>query len=219
MFTGLVEEVGILNHLTPIGNDQAEISIACKKIQGDLALGDSVAVEGVCLTITRFSENEVVMELSTETVRKTIFGNKKLGDLLNLERALQVGGRLGGHIVQGHVDSLGSLANVHKQGKFYEISFNYPKEIRKYLVNKGSITINGISLTIASLEETSFTVAIIPHTFQGTSLKGLKAGDPIHLETDVLAKYVENLLLYGSKEDDQKPESKITAQFLQDKGW
>ncbi len=217
MFTGIIEEIGTVKSLSTIGADQLELCIGCKLIQGDLKIGDSVAIDGVCLTVVRFNETEGVFELSSETFKNTLFSNKNTGDRVNLERALRLGDRLGGHIVQGHVDSCARLLAIHKAGEFYEIDFSLDQEVKRYVVHKGSIAVNGISLTIASLEEDRFRVAIIPHTFHETSLSNLVVSDEVHIETDMIGRYIERLLPYQNQ--DKTEVSRITPEFLSEHGF
>ncbi len=217
MFTGIIEEVGIVKSLSIIGTNQLELSVGCQLIQGDLKLGDSVAINGVCLTVTRFSKNQVWFDLSSETLSKTTFSEKHSGNKVNLERALKLGDRLGGHIVQGHVDSCSRVLNIKEMGSFYELDFSLPIDIQKYVIPKGSITINGISLTIALLEKEMFRVAIIPHTFQQTTLSDLKIGDDVHIETDVIAKYIERLLPF--QDMNQNRQGNISVDFLKKHGF
>src|SRR3989339_64039 len=142
MFTGLIETVGKLSGIKVIGPAQRELTVATHHLQDDLKLGDSVAIDGVCLTVTRFDSSSVAFELSEETLKKTLFGQKKLGSKLNLERALRLGDRLGGHLVQGHVDGQAKLIKVEKSGEFYRLSFSYPPEVARYLIDKGSVALN-----------------------------------------------------------------------------
>lgn len=215
MFTGLIEEVGRLEALKPIGPEQMELTLHCEKIQSDLNLGDSVAVDGICLTVVRFDGQSAAFELSRETVEHSLFKHRKTGSRLNLERALRLGDRLGGHLVQGHVDGLGTCDQVTKEGEFYRLGFTFPQEIARYFIAKGSVAINGISLTLASLEPKRFEVAIIPHSFEETNLSDLKPGVAVHLETDLIGRYVERLIGFRS----EGPESKLTEGFLKEHGF
>jgi riboflavin synthase len=215
MFTGIVEEVGTINSLKVIGADQSELTVDCSVIQSDMKRGDSVAVEGVCLTVIRFDAAHVVFEISSETVKKTLFSQKRSGQRVNLERALMLTDRLGGHMVQGHVDGCARVLNIKRLGNFYELEFDLPRDIDRYFVDKGSVCINGISLTIASLGNDRFSVAIIPHTYQQTTLSDLNVSDTVHIETDVLARYVERLLPFAKKTE----ESKISPEFLREHGF
>ena len=217
MFTGIIEEVGTVKSLAALGAEQLELAVSCRLIQGDLKIGDSVAIDGVCLTVVRFSPAMCVFELSRETMQHTLFSNRKTGDRVNLERALRLGDRLGGHIVQGHVDARAALLAVHKAGEFYELEFSLDQEIKKYVIHKGSIAVNGISLTIASLEEDRFSVAIIPHTFQETSLSNLSVSDKVHIETDMIGRYIDRLVTH--QESNSPSEPKLTPDFLREHGF
>ena len=217
MFTGIIEEIGVVKSLSSIGAHQLELHIGCQLIQGDLKIGDSVSIDGVCLTAVRFDASESVFELSEETLRNTLFEKKRTGDRVNLERALRLGDRLGGHIVQGHVDSCSKTLAIQKAGDFYEIDFSLDPEVKKYIVHKGSIAINGISLTVAFLEENRFRVAVIPHTFHQTSLSDLDISSEVHIETDMISRYIERLLPYQNQDGPQP--SKITPGFLREHGF
>lgn len=217
MFTGIIEEIGIIKALSSIGKNQLELHIGCQLIQQDLKIGDSIAIDGVCLTVVRFDPSESVFELSEETLKNTLFSKKRTGDRVNLERALRLGDRLGGHIVQGHVDSYSKTLAIHRVGEFYEISFSLEPEVKRFVVPKGSISINGISLTVASLEEDRFQVAVIPHTFHQTSLSDLDVSDKVHIETDLIGRYIERLLPYQNHEDTEP--SKVTLGFLHKHGF
>ncbi len=212
MFTGIIEETGRVKSLTPKTNG-AEVIITCSKVLEDATIGDSIAINGVCQTVIHFSSNEFSAEISDETLRITTLGSLKSGDVVNLERALTLSSRLGGHIVSGHVDCRGKFINIDKLSDFYNLEFEIPEEQEKYVVYKGSITINGISLTIANINRNVVKVAIIPHTFNNTNLKDLKIGDEVNIETDILGKYVEKFL---SAKDNNKG---ISMDFLQENGF
>lgn len=184
-------------------------------MQEGMKLGDSLAVDGICLTVVAFDLNRVDLEVSGETMEQSLFAKMKKGRAVNLERALRLGDRLGGHIVQGHVDARARLLKVLEEGEFYRLSFTIPSEIAPYLVNKGSIAINGISLTLASRLEDRFEVAVIPHTYLHTNLAQLAPGEEVHLESDVMARYIESLVQpYG-----EGKKSKVTLEFLQEHGF
>jgi riboflavin synthase len=191
MFTGIVEETG-----TILALGDTEIAVAARKILADLALGDSISVDGICLTVTRFDAQSFSADLSAETVRRTTLKDRRVGDPVNLESALRAGGKLGGHFVSGHIDGVGRCVAVEKRGDSWEMDFEAPPEVARYLVEKGSIALNGISLTVAGCNARGdrFRVAIIPHSFDGTTLAGLQPGDAVNLEADLLGKYVEKLL-------------------------
>ncbi len=208
MFTGIVEETG-----TIIAIGANSITIECQKILEDVKLGDSIMVNGVCQTVIDFGENFFRANLSQETLNITTFSDSKQGDIVNLERALTLNTRLGGHLVSGHTDCKGQLISVQKNNQFYDMTFEIPAEFAKYIAYKGSITVNGISLTIAEINNNTVKVAVIPHTFENTNLKTLKNGDFVNIETDILAKYVEKML----SANDNK--SKINMKFLAENGF
>lgn len=212
MFTGIVEEIGIVKSLEFKANG-AKIVIGCQKVVEDVKIGDSIAIDGVCQTVIASNSSEFSAEISDETLKVTTFGNLKSGNTVNLERALTLSSRLGGHIVSGHVDCMGKFINIEKLSDFYNLQFEIPEEQEKYVVYKGSITINGVSLTVANIVDNIVSVAIIPHTYNNTSLKDLKLGQDINIETDILGKYVEKFL---SAKDNKKG---ISMNFLQENGF
>lgn len=212
MFTGIVEEIGIVKSLEFKANG-AKIVIGCQKVVEDVKIGDSIAIDGVCQTVIAFNSSEFSAEISDETLKVTTLGNLKSGNTVNLERALTLSSRLGGHIVSGHVDCMGKFINIEKLSDFYNLQFEIPEEQEKYVVYKGSITINGVSLTVANIVDNIVSVAIIPHTYNHTSLKDLKLGQDVNIETDILGKYVEKFL---SAKDNKKG---ISMNFLQENGF
>jgi riboflavin synthase len=187
MFTGIVEALG-----TVLGVSPARLEVD-SPFQ-DLTVGESIAVNGVCLTVAARAEGPFVASISEETARRTSLGDLSVGDPVNLERAMVAGGRFGGHIVQGHVDGVGMVGEVRDLAGSVEMSFEPPVELERYLVVKGSVTVEGVSLTVASLENGHFSVSLIPHTLASTTLGRRRPGDRVNLEVDVLAKYVERLL-------------------------
>lgn len=217
MFTGIIEEVGIIQELR-ILSEGAAITVAAREIPPGLKIGDSVAVNGVCLTATRIWPESFICDISAETLRRSNLRQGKPGSKVNLERSLMAGGRLGGHFVQGHVDDVGRFLGKVPSGEGYEISFSFPRTLERYLVYKGSIAVNGISLTISALGKDSFTVSVIPHTFSSTNLSQLMTGDPINLEVDILGKYFERYFQLGLA---QSPESqpKLTMEYLKGQGF
>lgn len=217
MFTGIIEEIGIIQELR-IVSEGAAITVSCKIIAPDLKIGDSVAVNGVCLTATHIGSDFFVCDISAETMRRSSLRHARSGAKVNLERSLMAGGRLGGHFVLGHVDDLGRLIAKTSSGEGYEMSFDFPKALERYLVYKGSIAVNGISLTISSLRTEAFSVSVIPHTFATTNLNQLSIGDPVNLEADILGKYFERYFQLGLA-SNQKSESKITAEYLINQGF
>jgi riboflavin synthase len=193
MFTGIIESIGKVAAVEREG-EAIRLTIAAGKIAEDVALGDSVAVNGVCLTVTAFQPPHVSFEAVSETMRKTSLGTLKVGDGVNLERALSVGGRLGGHIVQGHVDGTGRIASIRPVGNSWVIYVDAAPELMRYIVTKGSVAVDGISLTVAEAEDRTFALSIIPHTWEHTTLRDKRAGDLVNVECDILGKYVEKLL-------------------------
>ena len=187
MFTGIVEEVGRV-----ISAGMPRVEIACAL--AGLAPGDSVAVDGVCLTVTELREGSFAAELSEETLARTSLGRLAAGSTVNLERPVTAMGRLGGHVVQGHVDGTGTIRRIDPKAASVEMWFEPPPGLRRYLVQKGSVAVDGVSLTVADMEDGAFSVALIPHTLRATTLGGKAAGDVVNLEVDILAKYVESLL-------------------------
>ena len=214
MFTGIVEETGTIKSFNVLLNG-AKLEVECKKILSDINIGDSICVNGVCQTVIEYTDSSFTVMLSDETLNITNFSSVEQGDYVNLERALTLNTRLGGHIVSGHIDCIGKLISVEKLSDFYNLRFEIPLEMTKYVVYKGSITINGISLTVAEIQNNIFTVAVIPHTYQNTGLKYLKHGDSVNIETDILAKYVEKLLGLN----DNKTNSNISMEFLKENGF
>jgi riboflavin synthase len=197
MFTGLVETLGSITSLKNIGNG-IRLSLQ-PSTSFELNTGDSVSVNGVCLTVTKH-DSAVSFDVSPETMKSTNLGELKVSDKVNLERALRLSDRLGGHIVTGHVDDVGKIINKKPVGEYTFYTFEAPSEILKYTVKKGSIAVDGISLTVIELDNRSFSVAIIPHTLTATNLGSKGIGDKVNLEVDIMGKYVEKLL--GKKDSD-----------------
>jgi riboflavin synthase len=194
MFTGIIEETGEIVEIRDTG-DFRTIHVRGKSVFDDLRLGSSVAVNGVCLTVRSIQADTFSAEMSRETLVRTSLGGLGKGAVVNLERPMRGDARFGGHIVQGHVDGVGRIRRFDRQGDAWTLEIEYPEGGSRYIVEKGSIAVDGISLTVAALEGFSvFSVAIIPHTFENTNLKAATAGSPVNLEFDVLAKYVENLI-------------------------
>ena len=187
MFTGLIEEEGKIKKVLTLGQAKriyVETSLSLK-------IGDSIAVDGVCLTVEEIKNKQVQLFLSKETLNRTKFKtNLKTGQYVNLERALTPSTLLGGHLVSGHVDTTGTVKSIKKEGENYLFTFSFPREYEKYIVEKGSIAVDGVSLTVASVKPGQFTVQIIPHTFNLTTIKRMKPGDTVNLEFDMIGKYV-----------------------------
>ena len=193
MFTGIVRERGRLAAIEG-GADGVRLRITAPQTAAQTAVGDSVAINGVCLTATSVTDGELAFDAVAETLRRTSLGRLEPGSEVNLEPALRAGEPLGGHIVQGHVDGVGRVRSLEPAGDGAELTVEAAPELLRYCVEKGSITVDGVSLTVASLSEEAFTIALIPHTLAETTLSRLVPGDEVNLEVDVLAKYVERLL-------------------------
>jgi riboflavin synthase len=192
MFTGLVEATGTIVKIEELG-DQSRFTIAIP-FADELALGDSVATNGCCLTVAEFTDEGVAFDLLAQTLKVTSLGELKVSSVVNLERALRPSDRLGGHFVQGHVDDTGEIADLSKHGQDHRFEVSLPASIHKYCIPKGSLAIDGISLTIAELTDSSAVFWITPHTFEHTHLRARTAGSKVNLEADLLAKYTEKLL-------------------------
>ena len=196
MFTGIIEELGRIAAFEK-HSDGAKIKIAASLVTKETNEGDSISVNGVCLTALDIKPDGFTADVSQETLDKSTLERLKTGTKVNLERAVTPSTRLGGHIVQGHVDSRGKFVSARQNGDFWTVRVAFPKEIGQYLVYKGSISVEGISLTIAELGADYFEIAVIPKTWELTNLSTLRPGDEVNLEADVIAKYVERILLYG----------------------
>ena len=215
MFTGIVEEVGTVRTVQRTGT-YSFIEIQAKKVLEDVHLGDSIAVNGVCLTVTSFTSDSFRADVMNETLSRSSLGTLKNGSPVDLERAMAAGGRFGGHIVSGHIDGTGTITDIKKDGIAHWYTVSAPAEILRYIVEKGSIAIDGISLTVAKVTETSFSVSIIPHTAAETVLSYKKPGDIVNLENDIIGKYIEKLMQPAPAE---KTESGITMEFLAKNGF
>jgi len=200
MFTGIIEELGSIASLETHSGG-AKIKIACSIATEGGSDGDSIAVNGVCLTALDVTPNSFTADVSQETLDRSTLGRLKISSPVNLERAVTPSTRLGGHIVQGHVDARGTFLSADESGGFWTVRIGYPKEIGQYLVYKGSVAVEGISLTIAKLEADGFNIAVIPKTWELTNLSSLRPGDAVNLEADVIAKYVERIMTYGKTSD------------------
>ena len=199
MFTGIIEELGRVRKVEKRGED-ARIEIEARTVTEGSSDGDSIAVNGVCLTALEVKPESFAADVSKETLFRSTLGNLKPGLPVNLERAVTPTTRLGGHIVQGHVDARGTFLGSENHGDSWTFRFAYPKEIARYLVFKGSVAVEGISLTIAGLTDDYFEIAVIPKTWEVTNFSQLKTGDEVNLEVDVIAKYVERILSLSSLE-------------------
>lgn len=216
MFTGIVEEIGHIEAIEK-GNRSAKLVITANKILQDIQLGDSIAVNGICLTACRISKSNFTADVMAETMNRSNLGNLKKGSAVNLERAMPANGRFGGHIVSGHVDGTGTIIDFKKDENAVWVTIKAGTNLLKYIVEKGSIAIDGISLTVAYVDDSCFKVSIIPHTADETILLHKKTGDTVNLECDVIGKYVEKLLYYNKQE--QTEQKGITLEFLQQNGF
>lgn len=208
MFTGIIEEIGKIDSITRKGNSLS-LRIKAEKIMSDISIGDSIAVNGICLTVTEFTRDGFCLDSMRETLEKTSLKNSKVGDLVNLERAMTANGRFGGHIVTGHIDGVGKIVEIKKDeiATWYSIESN--KKIMQYIIEKGSIAIDGVSLTIVDFTKDSFRVSVIPHTFKETILSNKKIGSIVNLENDCVGKYIERILNINKEQ-----ESNISREFL-----
>ena len=198
MFTGIVEEVGVVAKIS--GN---AMTVRASKVTGDLKLGDSIAVNGACLTAVSCGRNEFSVDLTPETMRRTSLGQLSVGRPVNLERALLASDRMGGHIVQGHIDGTGRVMSTKPEGDSIIFRIRVPKRLNRYIVEKGFVAVDGISLTVVKRGASSFTLAVIPYTLNNTNLASLSVGDRVNLEADILAKYIESLLDRSSGAGDK----------------
>lgn len=212
MFTGIVEEIGTVKKIAR--GQKAYLEIQADKIFSDIHIGDSIAVNGVCLTVTGFSGKIFTADVMNETFSRSSLGSLKTGSHVNLERAMSANGRFGGHIVSGHIDGTGKITNIKKDGNAVWYKISADENIIKYTVEKGSIAIDGISLTVARVEKDNFSVSIIPHTSEETILSEKKTGDTVNLENDIIGKYVERFLNF-----DKTGKSNITMDFLSKYGF
>ncbi|MCK5052561.1 MAG: riboflavin synthase [Candidatus Cloacimonetes bacterium] len=213
MFTGIIEEIGKISEIKKTGKDNS-LTISCTSIIKDMKLGDSIAVNGICLTVSRFDIMSFTADVMPITFQKSNLKNCRNGEFINLERALQLKSRLGGHLVSGHIDGIGKITSITKHENATRIKIQIDPEQRKYFIVEGSICIDGISLTIAELEQDHLTVSIIPETMRNTILQYKKSGDTVNIESDLLGKYLYNFLQY-----EGKVKSNISIQFLAEHGY
>lgn len=215
MFTGIVEEVGKIKKIER-NTVSAKLSIEADKVLQEVKEGDSIAVNGICLTVTSFTKNSFTADVMHETMNRTTLGKLKENSPVNLERALSVMGRFGGHMVSGHIDGRGKIVGIEKDDNAVLFTIETTEKILRYIVEKGSIAINGISLTVARVDRKNFTVSVIPHTLRVTSLGSFQKGDEVNLENDIVGKYIEKLLGLSCPE---KKESTLTMDFLIKNGY
>jgi riboflavin synthase len=219
MFTGIIEELGRVRSLEKRG-EGVRIRVEARVVAEGTREGDSIAVNGVCLTALGVEEGSFAADGSRETLQRSTLGSLRAGSFVNLERAVTPATRLGGHIVQGHVDARGRFLAAESHGGSWTVRVGYPREIARYLVFKGSVAVEGISLTVAALAEEHFEIAVIPKTWAVTNLSHLRPGDEVNLEADIIAKYVERILSFGRSGDDEKAQiSGLTLERLSDLGY
>jgi len=212
MFTGIIEEIGTVKSVTKQAFG-ASLTINCQKVLEDTKTGDSICVNGVCETVVNIASDTFSVDISPQTLNVTNLCNLKPGDSVNLERALTLNSRLGGHLVTGHTDCRGKLAAVQNLDEFNNLTFELPEEYSKYVATRSSVSVDGVSLTVAQTAGNNFTTAIIPHTYENTTLRYLKPGDCVNIETDILAKYVEKI---SCAKDNNKG---INVEFLEENGF
>ena len=218
MFTGIIEAVGHIETLTPKGDDiRLKVNVG-KLDMSDVALGDSIATNGVCLTVVDFADDFYCADVSPETIKRTGFADYAAGGKVNLEKAMQANARLGGHIVSGHVDGLGEVVSITPIERWLEIWIKAPDSLAKYLAEKGSITVDGVSLTVNEVDGAKFMLTLIPHTLQETIIGTYKVGTKVNLEVDLIARYLERLML-GEKAAESGVKSDISMEFLAKHGY
>ncbi len=220
MFTGIIEEIGTVKHMTS-GGISGQIAIKASKVLEGTKIGDSIAVNGICLTVVSLQPDGFTADVMAETVRRTGLKHVRSGDRVNLERAMAAGGRFGGHIVSGHIDGTGTVQSLVREENAVWVSISAAPGILKYIVEKGSIAIDGISLTVAYTDDRVFKVSIIPHTGQETTLLSRSPGDTVNLENDIIGKYVEKLMrpYAAAQSEETAEESGITLEFLMENGF
>ena len=216
MFTGIIEEIGQVRHVVS-SRTSGEISLQAGRVLEGTRPGDSIAVNGVCLTAAKILPDGFVADVMPETLRRTNLGMLSPGSSVNLERSMAADGRFGGHIVTGHIDGTGTIRAARREENAVWITVDAPRHILDLIVEKGSVAIDGVSLTAAELTEHNFSVSLIPHTGERTILLSKKAGDPVNLENDVIGKYIQKLITVSAPA--RKPESRITEAFLQEHGF
>lgn len=193
MFSGIIETTGKITKIEQTA-DGAKLTLTSNLPSAELNLGESICINGACMTVTAIGETELSFDVSVESLRRTNLGDLQLGSLVNLERSLRLSDRLSGHIVSGHVDGVGRIQSVQPEGDSFLYTFELPRELSRYLVEKGSVAVDGISLTVFRCQPTSFTCAIIPHTYQVTTLHTKNPGDKVNLECDMQGKYIEKFV-------------------------
>ena len=214
MFTGIIEELGTIRTIAT-AREGARVEVAARAVLADARLGDSIAVNGVCLTVVELARDGFAADVSAETLRRTSLKQARSGTRVNLERPLTPSTRLGGHIVQGHVDGTGQFLDARASGDGWVVRVGFPAELARYLVEKGSVAVDGISLTVAALDEAWFEIAVIPHTWNVTNLSSLERGAAVNLEVDIIAKYVERMMRLAPADSS----GALTIEKLQELGY
>lgn len=218
MFTGIVEEIGIVRGVAS-GQNNGSIDIGASLVLEGTKIGDSIAVNGVCLTVTIIKEDGFTADVMPETFRRSNLGTLRSGDSVDLERAMAADGRFGGHIVSGHIDGVGTITKKYQEGLATNVTISAPPGILRHIVEKGSIAIDGISLTVAAVGEADFQVSVIPHTGSATTLLRQQVGDTVNLECDMIGKYVEKLLGLSAPAEEKTKSNAMTADFLAEHGF
>jgi len=213
MFTGIVEEMGRVERITGAGK-ALQVMINCSTVLEDVHLGDSIAVNGICLTVTAFNKSSFAADIMPETYRSTSLAKIKNGSKVNLERALPLGGRLGGHLVSGHIDGTGVIIGKREEDNALWLDIQASQDIMKYMILKGSVCLDGTSLTVSAISDSSFSVSLIPHTAKTTILSEKHHGDRVNIECDVLAKYVEKLMTVSTN-----PQRGISMEWIKEQGY
>jgi len=215
MFTGIIEEVGTVEKVNIVSEQAVQLTIESKKVLEDVHIGDSIAVNGICLTVTNYTANSFQVDAMPETLKSTSLNGLKRGTKVNLERAMAANGRFGGHFVSGHVDGTGEIIKKQKDQNAIYYDIEIPEELSRYVMHKGSITIDGISLTVFGVQKNTVTISLIPHTASETILGDKGQGDIVNIECDLLAKHVQHLLHQGN--EDKK--SNLNEEFLKTNGF
>ncbi|HEV2802339.1 MAG TPA: riboflavin synthase [Pyrinomonadaceae bacterium] len=218
MFTGIIEELGRVRGVERRG-EGVRMTVEARVVTEGTREGDSISVNGVCLTALEVARTSFAADGSRETLQRSTLGTLRAGSVVNLERAVTPATRLGGHIVQGHVDGRGRFLSAEEHGGSWTVRIGYPPELARYLVFKGSVTVEGISLTVAALADDYFEIAVIPKTWAVTNLSHLRAGDAVNLEADIIAKYVERILSVGARQGDAGHTGGLTVEKLADLGY
>jgi riboflavin synthase len=212
MFTGIIEEIGRIEQASPYGSN-LKLRINAPKITSDLKPGDSINIDGACQTVIEVKDGSFMVAAVEETLKRTTLGQLRAKDSVNLERALRASDRLGGHLVSGHVDFMGRIKSIVQRDQSQIFEFEFPQDYKSQFVEKGSVAVDGISLTVVQVDDDSFTVSIIPYTIEETTLGTKRIGDPLNIETDMIGKYVQRFLSF------KKEKIEITEEWLKEKGW